>query len=124
MPIEVVANGSWQIILQPRSGNPSYSTMMLKNTGTTISGSWWYDKKTTYVVSGTREGSRLKLELRASAAPDAAVIGKIDATIDGIADMYGSISLNGVETAFQGAQHSRVPPPIDSSSPGPARSPR
>ncbi len=40
-----------------------------------------------------------------------------DATIDGIADMVGTVTIGKVETPFQGAQHSRVPPPVEPSTP-------
>lgn len=122
LPLEQVPNGKWQIILQgPKE--PDYSTMVLKDVGVNVTGTWMY-KNASYVVIGTREGSRLKLDLKPSAAPNAESVGKVDATIDGIADMFGLITLNGVETPFQGAQHSRVPAPVESSpSPGPTRSP-
>lgn len=118
LPIDQVANGTWQVILQTRE-IISYSTMVLRDQGATISGTWLLDKKTKYVITGTREGAQLKLDLKTSDGDDAQVVGKIAATIDGIADMYGLITLNGKDTPFQGAQHSRVPPPVDQSPPPP-----
>jgi hypothetical protein len=121
MPVEQVTNGTWEIIMQPRDDYPSYSSMRLTDAGGKISGVWQYDKKTTYIVTGTRDGSHLKLDIKLADRPDAPV-GSIDAVIDGIADMFGTISLHGKDTPFQGAQHSRVPPPVEAT-PGPAESP-
>ncbi len=115
MALDQVPNGTWDIVMQGR--DITYSTMKLTDVGTSINGVWLFDKKTKYGVSGTREGSRLKLDIKATVKPDAALIGKIDATIDGIADMFGTITLKTVETPFQGAQHSRVPQPVESSGP-------
>src|SRR5215472_12817375 len=111
MALELIPNGTWMIIMQAR--DITYSTMKLKADGTNISGKWDFDKKTSYFVAGTRDGSHLKLDLRLDAKTDSNVVGKIDATLDGIADMFGTITMNGVETPFQGAQHSRVPAPVD-----------
>lgn len=99
----------------------SYSVMKLKDDGTNVTGVWLADKKTVYVITGTRDGTHLTLTLKRQDKPDAAA-GSIDATIDGIADMVGTITLGTVETPFQGAQHSRVPPPVEST-PGPQESP-
>lgn len=117
MPVEQVTNGTWQIIMQPRYELPSYSTMKLLDIAGKVSGTWLYDKKTNYTISGTRDGSHLKLDIKRADKPDVAV-GSIDAMIDGIADMYGTITLNSKDTPFQGAQHSRVPPPVEAT-PGP-----
>jgi hypothetical protein len=111
LALELIPNGTWQIIVQGR--DIQYSTMKLKAAGTAITGLWTIDKKTSYVVNGVRDGTHLKLDLKASDAQDAAVVGKVDATLDGIADMFGIITLNGLDMPFQGAQHSRVPPPVD-----------
>jgi len=119
MALDLIPNGTWMVIMQAR--DISYSTMKLKATGTSISGKWDLDKKSSYFVTGTRDGSHLKLDLRAGDKPDSSVVGKIDATLDGIADMFGIITLNGVDTPFQGAQHSRVPAPVDTG--GPAAGP-
>jgi len=111
LALELIPNGTWQIIVQGR--DIQYSSMKLKAAGTAITGMWTIDKKTSYVVNGVRDGTHLKLDLKATDAPDAAVVGKVDATLDGIADMFGIITLNGLDMPFQGAQHSRVPPPVD-----------
>lgn len=121
LALELIPNGTWQIIIQGR--DIQYSTMKLKAAGTAITGMWTIDKKTSYVVNGVRDGTHLKLDLKASDAQDAAVVGKVDATLDGIADMFGIITLNGLDMPFQGAQHSRVPPPVDAASPGPGQNP-
>jgi hypothetical protein len=121
LALELIPNGTWQIIVQGR--DIQYSTMKLKATGTTITGMWTLDKKTAYVVNGVRDGQRLRLDLKASDAQDAAVVGKVDATLDGIADMFGIITLNGLDMPFQGAQHSRVPPPVDSTGVAPGGQP-
>jgi hypothetical protein len=117
MELALIPNGRWQIIIEEK--DIQYSWMTLKADGTTVAGTWSPDKKTNYIVSGVREGAHLKLDIKSSNAPDATVVGKVDATLDGIADMFGTITINGVEKPFQGAQHTRVPPPVDSSSPGP-----
>ena len=125
MALEQIPNGTWDIIMQGRD-QITYSTMKLRASGpsgTTINGTWIYNKKTTYGIAGTRNGSKLKLDVKASTKADAATIGKVDATIDGIADMIGSITLNGVETVFQGAQHSRVPAPVETREPAATPSP-
>jgi hypothetical protein len=110
MPPDQATNGIWDVILQPARGDVSYSVMKLKDDGNDVSGVWLYDKKTVYVITGTRDGTHLVLTLKRQDKPDVAV-GSIDATIDGIADMVGTITLDGVDTPFQGAQHARVPPP-------------
>jgi hypothetical protein len=117
LELELIPNGTWQIIIQGR--DIQYSSMRLKAAGTAITGTWTIDKKTSYVVNGVRDGTHLKLDLKTSDAQDAAVIGKVDATLDGIADMFGIITLNGLDMPFQGAQHSRVPPPVDAASSAP-----
>lgn len=121
MPVEQVPNGTWEVIMQPQNNNITYSHMKLVDVGTTVTGTWQYDKKTVFKVTGTRDGSHLKLDLKRADKPDV-VAGTIDATIDGIADMFGTITLGGIETPFQGAQHSRVPPPVEATS-GPLASP-
>jgi len=120
MPVEQVPNGTWEVIMQTRD-NITYSSMKLMDAGTTVTGTWQYDKKTLFKVTGTRDGSHLKLDLKRADKPDA-VAGTIDAVIDGIADMFGTITLGGIETPFQGAQHSRVPPPVEATT-GPLVSP-
>jgi hypothetical protein len=122
MALELIPNGTWEIIIQGR-GDPSYSKMRLKANGTAINGVWNFDKKTTYVISGVRDGAHLKLDIKPSDAPDIDPVGKIDATLDGIADMFGTITLNGVDMPFQGAQHSRVPGPVEAASNGPPQAP-
>jgi hypothetical protein len=117
LALELIPNGTWQIIIQGR--DIQYSSMKLKAAGTAITGLWTIDKKTAYVVNGVRDGTHLKLDLKTSDAQDAAVVGKVDATLDGIADMFGIITLNGLDMPFQGAQHSRVPAPVDAGSPAP-----
>lgn len=95
--------------------------MKLKDVGNAVTGVWIADRKTVYQLSGTRDGSHLKLDIKRSDKPDL-VIGSIDAVIDGIADMTGTITLGTIETPFQGAQHTRVPPPVEAS-PGPNATP-
>ncbi len=119
MALDLIPNGTWMIVLE--SNDIVYSSMKLKAAGTSISGKWDVDKKTSYFVTGTRDGSHLKLDLRLDDKPDSKSIGTIDATLDGIADMFGTITLNGKDTPFQGAQHSRVPAPVDTG--GPAAGP-
>lgn len=114
MPVEEVTNGTWDMILQ--GSDISYSTMKLRNVGNTVTGVWIADKKTVYLLSGTRDGSHIKLDIKRPDKTDVP-IGSIDATIDGIADMVGTITLGKVETPFQGAQHSRVPAPVETSPP-------
>lgn len=121
MELALIPNGTWEIIIQDK--DISYSKMTLKADGNSISGTWAPDKKNSYYLTGVRDGGHLKLDIRSSNATDATVVGKIDATLDGIADMFGTITLNGVDKPFQGAQHSRVPPPVDSSSPNPGQNP-
>ncbi|HXW50369.1 MAG TPA: hypothetical protein VEJ41_00145 [Candidatus Acidoferrales bacterium] len=115
MPPDQATNGIWDVILQ--GTQISYSVMKLKDDGSNVTGVWLYDKRTVYAISGTRDGTHLTLTLTTQATPPATV-GSIDATIDGIADMVGTITLAGVDTPFQGAQHARVPPP-PVSTPGP-----
>ena len=79
------------------------------------------EQKTVYALSGKRDGTHLTLDMTLAAKPEASV-GKIEADIDGIADMVGTITLGKVETPFQAAQHSRVPPPAFAT-PGPNPSP-
>ena len=122
MPVEQVTNGRWLIILQPANNQISYSDMTLADASGSVSGVWQYDKKTKYLIAGTRDGSHLKLDIKKTTGSDSVKVGSIDALIDGIADMYGTITLNGVDTPFQGAQHSRVPPPVEAS-PGPTETP-
>ncbi len=117
MAPEQATNGTWDIILQ--SQDISYSTMKLKDVGNAVTGVWIADKKTTYNLSGTRDGTHLLLDITNPAKPDA-VIGKVDAQIDGIADMVGTITIGKVDTPFQAAQHTRVPPPVE---PSPAANP-
>jgi len=112
MPLDQIPNGDW-LIIQQGPDNPSYSRMTLKDVGTAVTGTWQLDKKTIYFVSGSRQGARMLLDLRVANDPKVSAVGKIDATLDGIADMYGLITLNGKDTPFQGAQHSRVPPPVE-----------
>jgi hypothetical protein len=112
MPLEEIPNGSWDVIEQSVS-QITYSRMTLKEDGDNVSGTWYADNKKVYALDGTREGAHLSLEIKASSAPDAAVIGKMEADIDGIADMIGSITIGSTEVAFQGAQHGRVPAPVD-----------
>jgi hypothetical protein len=112
MEPEQVTNGTWDVILQ--SQDISYSTMKLRDVGNTVTGQWIADKRTVYNLSGTRDGTHLVLNITTAAKPDT-VIGKIDADIDGIADIVGTITLGTVETPFQAAQHTRVPPPVEPS---------
>ena len=112
MPVDQVTNGTWDVIMQ--SKDITYSTIKLKNNGNTVTGVWIADKKTVYNLSGTRDGGHLLLDIKSADKPDV-VLGKIDATIDGIADMVGTITIGTVETPFQGAQHTRVPPPVEPS---------
>jgi hypothetical protein len=111
MPLEEIPNGSWDVIEQ--SGSIAYTRMTLKEVGNAVTGLWYYDKNKSYVLDGQRQGAHLTLQIKASSNPDAAVIGKIEADIDGIADMIGSITLGATEVPFQGAQHGRVPAPVD-----------
>jgi hypothetical protein len=98
--------------------------MTLKEVGDSVTGTWFMDKTTSYLLDGSRQGAHLTLNIKATAKPDAAVLGKVEADIDGIADMVGSITLGTNEIAFQGAQHGRVPPPIDNTTtPAPEASP-
>ncbi|HXW77029.1 MAG TPA: hypothetical protein VEJ20_06425, partial [Candidatus Eremiobacteraceae bacterium] len=102
----------WDVIEQTYS-SVNYSKMTLKESGDSVSGTWAVDSKTVYALDGTRDGAHISLTIRASTKPDAAVIGKMEADIDGIADMVGSITIGTAEIAFQGAQHTRVPAPVD-----------
>lgn len=119
MAPEAVTNGTWDVILQLEGRDPSYSTMKLKDVGNTVSGVWIADKKTVYVLSGKRDGTHITLDIASQAKPDT-VIGKLDADIDGIADMVGTITIDKASTPlnsapFQAAQHARVPPPVEAS---------
>ena len=122
MPLEEIPNGSWDVIEQSYAGI-IYSRMTLKETGDSVSGTWFVDKNTTYTLDGQRQGSHLTLQIKSTAKPDASVLGKMEADIDGIADMVGLITLGPIEVAFQGAQHGRVPPPVEASTPAPEASP-
>jgi hypothetical protein len=123
MAPEAVTNGWWDIIMQALGQDPSYSTMKLTDVGDTVTGVWIADKRTKYNLNGKRDGKHLLLDISSPSKPDAA-IGKIDAEIDGIADIVGTITLGKVETPFQGAQHSRVPPPLEvSPAPNATRTP-
>jgi len=115
MPLDQIPNGTWLVIEQGPEW-PTYSKMTLKDVGSAVSGLWEVDKKTKYFVNGTRNGSHMQLTLTISADPKAPSVGKIDATLDGIADMFGLITVNGKDTPFQGAQHARVPPPVEAPS--------
>ena len=121
MPLEEVPNGNWDVIEQGFAF-VQYSRMTLKDVGDNVTGTWVVDK-TTYALDGSRQGAHLTLTIKASTKPDAAVVGKMEADIDGIADMVGLITLGQVEVAFQGAQHGRVPPPVEASTPAPEESP-
>jgi len=121
MAPEQATNGTWDIILQTQGHDPSYSTMKLKDVGNTVSGVWIADKKTVYNLSGKRDGTHITLDISSPSKPDT-VIGKLDADIDGIADIVGIITINSVDMPFQAAQHSRVPPPPEAS-PGPNPTP-
>ena len=122
MTFDEIPNGTWLMILQP-AGLPIYSDMTLKDDGTTVTGSWKYDAKTTYALSGTREGSHIKLALKPAAKPDAAAVGNMDITIDTYADMFGSVTVGTLaDMPFTAAQHSRIPPPV-LSTPAPDESP-
>jgi hypothetical protein len=121
MAPDQVTNGTWDVILQVVGQDPSYSAMKLKDVGNTVTGIWIADRKTTYNLNGTRDGKHLVLDITSPAKPDA-VIGKIDAQIDGIADIVGTITLGKVDTPFQAAQHGRIPPPVYAS-PGPNATP-
>ncbi|MDQ2818239.1 MAG: hypothetical protein M3T49_08555 [Candidatus Eremiobacteraeota bacterium] len=106
VPLSEDASGSWQIILQGDS--ISYSMMTLTRSGSTLRGTWPYARKTTYAVLGTQRGSKISLQVTTGADGDARVVGRIDSDMDGPADMVGTITLGGVETPFQGTQHSRI----------------
>ncbi|HEY7993570.1 MAG TPA: hypothetical protein VID24_05135 [Candidatus Eremiobacteraceae bacterium] len=122
MPLEEIPNGNWDVIEQGYA-SIQYSRMVLRETGNTVTGTWFVDGKTTYVLDGSRDGSHLTLQIKAAAKPDATVVGKMEADIDGIADMVGLITMGQNQIAFQGAQHGRVPPPVDQSTPAPEQSP-
>jgi hypothetical protein len=123
MAPEQVTNGVWDVIMQMTGQDPTYSTMKLKDVGDAVTGVWIADKKTTYNLSGKRDGKHLVLDIRNASKPDT-VVGKLDAEIDGIADIVGLITIGTVETPFQAAQHSRVPPPIEvSPAPNATRTP-
>ena len=122
MPLEEIPNGDWDVIEQGLT-SIEYSRMVLREVGDTVTGTWFVDSKTTYVLDGSRDGSHLALQIKSSAKSDATVLGKMEADIDGIADMVGMITLGQNEIAFQGAQHGRVPPPVDQGTPAPEESP-
>jgi hypothetical protein len=122
MPLEQVPNGNWDVIEQSYA-SVQYSRMVLKESGVNVTGTWYVNDKTTYALDGQRQGAHLTLQIKASAKPDAAVVGKMEADIDGIADMIGLITLGPLEVAFQGAQHGRVPAPVEASTPAPEESP-
>jgi len=122
MPLEEIPNGNWDVIEQGYA-SIEYSRMVLREIGNTVTGTWYADGKTTYVLDGSRDGSHLTLQIKSAAKPDAAVVGKMEADIDGIADMVGLITMGQNQIAFQGAQHGRVPPPVDQSTPAPEQSP-
>lgn len=122
MPLEEIPNGSWDVIEQGYA-SIEYSHMVLREVGDTVTGTWFVDGKTTYVLDGSRDGSHLTLSIKSSAKPDATLVGKMEADIDGIADMVGLITMGQNQIAFQGAQHGRVPPPVDASTPAPEESP-
>lgn len=122
MPLEQIPNGSWDVIEQGFAGIV-YSHMTLKEVGESVTGVWYYDKNTTYNLEGQRQGAHLTLQIKSIAKPDAPVLGKMEADIDGIADMIGLITLGPIEVAFQGAQHGRVPPPVPKDTPAPNASP-
>lgn len=122
MPLEEIPNGSWDVIEQGYAGI-QYSRMTLKEVGDSVTGMWYVDKNTTYALDGQRQGAHITLQIKAASKPDATVVGKIEADIDGIADMVGLITIGPTEVAFQGAQHGRVPPPVEASTPAPEVSP-
>lgn len=112
MTFDEIPNGTWLVILQP-IGLPIYSDMTLKDDGTTVTGSWKYDSKTTYMLFGTRDGSHIKLSLKPDAKPETVAVGSMDITIDTYADMFGSVTVGTLtDMPFTAAQHSRVPPPV------------
>ncbi|HLJ83546.1 MAG TPA: hypothetical protein VKT51_05180 [Candidatus Eremiobacteraceae bacterium] len=120
--LDQIPTGTWLMILQP-AGYPIYSNMTLKDDGTTVTGTWAYDPKTTYALSGTRDGSHIKLALRLPTRSATDQVGTMDITIDTYADMFGSVSIGPItDMPFTAAQHSRVPPPVDST-PAPDDSP-
>lgn len=122
MPLEEIPNGNWDVIEQGYA-SIQYSRMTLKEIGDSVTGTWYVDNKTTYVLDGSRDGAHLTLQIKSNAKPNATIVGKMEADIDGIADMVGLITMGTNEVAFQGAQHGRVPPPIDNSTPAPEESP-
>jgi hypothetical protein len=122
MTLDEIPNGTWLMILQPR-GLPIYSNMTLKDDGISVTGTWAFDAKTTYVLNGTRDGSHIKLGLKLAAKPDVPQVGSMDITIDTYADMYGSVTIGELaDMPFTAAQHSRLPPPV-LSTPAPDESP-
>ena len=105
------------------TGLPVYSDMTLKDDGTIVTGVWKYDPKTSYLLSGTRDGSHIKLDLKPAAKPDSAPVGSMDITIDTYADMFGSVTVGALtDMPFTAAQHSRIPPAV-SDTPAPDESP-
>jgi hypothetical protein len=122
MTFDEIPNGTWLMILQP-VGLPEYSDMTLKDDGTIVTGVWKYDPKTSYLLSGTRDGSHIKLDLKAATMPSSAPIGSMDITIDTYADMFGSVTVGKMtDMPFTAAQHSRIPPAV-SDTPAPDESP-
>ena len=121
MPLEQIPNGNWDVIEQSFNGI-LYSRMTLKEVGESVTGVWFFDSKTTYNLEGQRQGAHLTLQIK-STTPEAPVVGKMEADIDGIADMVGLITIGPIEVAFQGAQHGRVPPPVPADTPAPNASP-
>jgi hypothetical protein len=123
MALDQIPNGSWEVIEQTYA-TVAYSRMTLKEVGNSVTGTWYRDKNTVYALDGLRQGAHLALQIKATAKPDATVLGKMEADIDGIADMVGSITLGPIVISFQGAQHGRVPAPIDNNTtPAPDASP-
>jgi hypothetical protein len=123
MPLDEIPNGSWDVIEQT-SYSIVYSKMTLKEIGDTVTGTWILDKNTIYTLTGSRQGAHITLQIMSGAAPTSAVLGTMTADIDGIADMVGSITLGtGTPIAFQGAQHGRVPAPVDAGTPAPEQTP-
>ena len=108
-----MVNGSHCGMLEFTSPRPMVLNRS-SSVGNAVSGVWIANKKTVYNLSGKRDGTHLTLDISLQSKPDT-VIGKIDADIDGIADIVGLITINNVDTPFQAAQHSRVPPPVEAS---------
>ena len=70
MPLEEIPNGNWDVIEQGYA-SIEYSRMVLREVGNTVTGTWYVDNKTTYVLDGARDGSHLTLSIKAGAKPDA-----------------------------------------------------